>query len=69
MYCQVWCNMENLKLRRNHLIKEKYRIKTLLMYYKTDDKDDMIFNNMIRNIDNELQILDEQRERKKKGLL
>jgi len=61
--------MENLKLRRNHLIKEKYRIKTLLMYYKTDDKDDMIFNNMIRNIDNELQILDEQRERKKKGLL
>ena len=61
--------MENLKLRRNHLIKEKYRIKTLLMYYKTDDKDDMIFNNMIRNIDNELHLLDEQREIKKKGLL
>ena len=60
--------MENLKLRRNHLIKEKYRLKTLLMYYASDEKNDLIIERMIRNIDSELQLLDEQRERKKKGL-
>ena len=68
MYCQVWCDMENSKLRRNNLIKEKYRLKTLLYYYKKEEITDSIIESMIKNIDNELYLLDEQRDRKKRGL-
>jgi len=57
------------KLRRKDLIAEKQRLLNLLYYYRFDVGEDVILKQMIRNIDNEIRILDEMKDKKKKSMM
>lgn len=56
------------KLRRQDLVNEKQRLTNLLYYYRYDIGEDEILKKMIRNIDNELRILDEMKEKNKRPM-